>query len=336
MSKAKTLNKIIQLATPVNNVANFFADMQETPTSGGHPVVKKALVAVEGSFNDSEGNPHEFSSERLNTIAAFTNKALEQGTDVPVCQDHDVSVNNTIGKIEGSAFTKVITADDLPNAKSKHLIGKVGLFVNDVVISAAEAANKVANNILNSVSMGLNLDPNDQRIMELSLVPIPAIPNMGLFKAGRAKFQGLDTGIAPSDNAFTWEELEVNKRTLDDLKEEYENLTDNLWGILTNIYTSDTIEITDFDMLRQYVYAAVNGFSTRVVDLVGLSEQEAEVQQAAADQSATLTAEQAANMQEIQGQGISGTGFNRKYTIGKFARVPGLLESAAYKSLLKV
>jgi hypothetical protein len=337
MSKATKINRIIRLATPTSNVANFFADMQ-TAEGSDLGVVKTALVATEGSFNDSDGNPHTFTPERLNTIADFTNKALDNGTEVPVCQDHEVSVDTTIGKIEGQAYTKLITPDDLPNKKSTHLIGKLGLFVSQVAINAKDAADKVSRNILNSVSMGLNLDPNDQRIMELSLVPIPAIPNMGLFKHARAQFTQVAGGIAPADNAFTWEELEVNKRSLDDLREEYDDLTQNLWNILTNIYTSDTIEITDFDMLRQYVYSALNGFSTRVVDLVGLSEQEAEIQQAAADQSATLTAEQAQQMNAVQANDITGTGFKRKYTVGKFAvrnSQSGLLERASFKALLK-
>lgn len=224
-------------------------------------VVKRALVAVEGSFKDSNGVPHSFSNDRLASIAEYTNKALESGIPIPVCTDHNKTVENTVGSVDGRAYTKVIEEADLPNSKAGHLVGKVGLFLDNVAIKAANAIDKVKNGIVTSVSMGLNLDKNDHRIMELSLVPIPAIPNMGLFAFG----------VENDNNIFTWEDYEYNEQTLDDLKEQYQELQETLWTILNNIYTSDVIDIEDVSTLQQYVYNALNGFSIRVVDLLGLT-----------------------------------------------------------------
>jgi hypothetical protein len=224
-------------------------------------VVKNALVAVEGSFKDNSGTAHTFTTERLNTICEHTNRNLNNGGSLPVCTDHKKTIENTVGNVQGQAFTKVITEADLPNPKATHLLGKLGLFLNDVVIKTKDVAQKVRDNVVGSVSMGLNLDPNNHAIMELSLVPIPAIPSMGLFSFG-----------VDESNAFTWDDLETTEQTIDDLKEEYTNLTDNLWKILNNIYTNESVAIEDVETLKQYVYAALNGFSTRVVDMFGLTE----------------------------------------------------------------
>lgn len=232
-------------------------------------LVKKALVAVEGTFDDSNGNSHTFSVDRLNTIAAHTNAALNTGNTIPVCQDHSKTVESTVGSVNGFAYVKPVTEADLPNSKSTHLLGKIGLFLDDVCIKAPAAIQKVAGGIVTSVSMGLNLDPKEHRIMELSLVPIPAIPNMGLFKHKSANF------MADSDDsqAFTWEDMEADSIAMDELKEEYDDLTDSLWRLISNIYTSDAVNITDVNTLKQYVYSALNGYSIRVMDLLGLNDQ---------------------------------------------------------------
>ncbi|MGL5923802.1 MAG: hypothetical protein ACRC32_12910 [Chroococcidiopsis sp.] len=234
-----------------------------------------------------------FSSDRLTTIAESTNAALEKGTVIPLCTDHKKEFGTTVGSIEGRAYTKTIEESDLPNRKATHLIGKLGLFFNDVSIKARDAAEKVRDGIVTSVSMGLNLDPKDHRIVELSLVPIPAIPNMGLFSM-------LD---ATKENAVTWEDLESSQQTLDDMREEYEELTESLWSLLNNVYTNEAIDITNIDTLKQYVLNALNGFSVRTIDMLGLTDTES-----ASQDPGTLTSEQAQQMQQVQLQdGTQGT-----------------------------
>jgi len=255
---------------PVCTYSNFQEYMEEVvnPTDGEKDVlIKQALVAVEGTFKDSEGRPHDFNSDRLETIAEHTNKALDTGVIVPVCTDHKKDFNNTVGSLgdNANAYTKVITESDLPNPRAKHLLGKLGLFLQDVNIKAKDAIDKVRNGIVTSVSMGLNLDPKDHRIVELSLVPIAAIPNMGLFQ------QGLALGDS-EETAISWEELETSEQTLDEIKEEYDQLAERLWKLLDNIYTSESADITDLTTLKQYVYTVLNGFSIRVLDALGLSD----------------------------------------------------------------
>lgn len=246
--------------------ASFF-DNFATPDEQG--ITKKALVAVEGSFEDSGGTTHTFSVDRLNTIADHTNAALDSGSVIPVCKDHDKTFDSTVGTVEGAAYTKVIEPSDLPNSKSTHLIGKVGLFLEDVHIKASNAVNQVAQGIVSSVSMGLNLDPKEHRIMELSLVPIPAIPNMGLFRHKSANFSMEENEDV---QAFTWQDLEADSMAMEELEEQIEDLSDQLWKLIKNIYTSDAINISDIHVLKQYVYSALNGYSIRIMDVLGLND----------------------------------------------------------------
>jgi hypothetical protein len=285
--------------------ANFFSNMGSSEPS----VIKKALVAVEGTFEDSVGNTHTFTKAKLDTISNHTNRALSSGTVIPVCKDHVKTVDNTVGKISGSSVVRPVTAEDLPNSSAHHLIGKNGLFFDGVAISDIDAATKVAAGTVTSVSMGLSLDPNDNRIMELSLVPIPAIPNMGLFSAPENKAISNFSDNFFSDQALTWDDLESEQTNLDDLREEFDGLTDNLWALLNNIYNNDVVSITDVSTLQQYVFTALNGFGVRVVDMLGISEmaqQEAE----STNEVGTLDAAGAQAMTDSQVLGVSAGGGN--------------------------
>lgn len=288
-----------------------FSDIDE---SDGTVAVKTALIATVGKFKSSDGSEHEFTLDRLNTIADYTNKAISTGIPLPVCTDHIKTVGTTVGSVEGEAFTKIITVNDLPNSKATHLIGKPGLFLSNVVIKDPSVVQKVKTNTVTSVSMGLNLEENDQRVLELSLVPISAIPNTGLF-AHPASFS---FGLNNQEDAYTWEDLEANEQTLDDIKQNYDDLTASLWKLLNNTYNSNAIEITDIAVLQQYVYTALNGFSTRVLDLLGLTN--VVVDSTNAD-AAALSAEQANQMQATQYQDLSNAGISQysKYSRNKVA-----------------
>lgn len=285
--KVKTNNIAFKAGTGYLN-ANFFQETLDSPI-----LVKKALVAYEGTFNDSNDVPHTFSPDRLGTIAEHTNRAISTGIDIPVCTDHKKDVAHTVGNLgaDASAYTKVIEQEDLPNDRATHLLGKLGLFVDNVSIKATDAIEKVKNKIVTSVSMGLSLDKNDHRLIELSLVPIPAIPNMGLFKLG----------MPDDNNAFSWEDLESNEETIEELREEYDQLTENLWTLLNNIYSSESIDISDLVTLQQYVYTVLNGFSVRTLDLLGL----ANVAPEQMPSSNTMTADGTQQMQQTQVQDVN-------------------------------
>lgn len=266
--------------TGMTNIVYFKAPLTanfELETLGATPsdTIKSeytALVAVEGEFEDSKSNKHSFTPERFETIVAHTNRAIDSGTVVPVCADHQKDTKNVLGSIDGKAFTKIVTAEDLPNPKSAHLIGKVGLFLSGVKVIAQKGIDSLKSGI-KSVSMGLNLDPNEHRIMELSLVPIPAIPNMGLFsKAFIKNFLVAKFGIPSIDAAITWEEMEATNKSVDALQEEYQDLCNKLWILLQNVYTKEDLEIDSPDTLLKIIYTLLNGFSMKVIDMLGLTD----------------------------------------------------------------
>ena len=312
--------KIAYFKSPV---ANF--DFQTMAVASDNPLKDEytALVATEGKFTDSTDVEHDFSIERLNTIVEHTNRAIDSGTVVPVCADHKKDIPNTIGSIGGKAFTKVITAQDLPNANSVHLIGKVGMFLSGVKVAAAKGIEALRSGV-KSVSMGLNLDPSEHRIMELSLVPIPAIPNMGLFhkkvtdamsKKATANF----AGIPDSGNAITWEELEANEQTIDDLQEEYQKICQNLWLLLKNAYDNDSVNIDSPEVLIQLVESQLNGFSLKIIDLLGLTQMLSQMNTQA--QAGAISPEQQAQQTNAQLQGGAESGMT----------IPQMQQQTTYK-----
>jgi hypothetical protein len=278
-----------------------------------------ALVATEGKFTDSTDVEHDFSVERLNTIVEHTNRAIDSGTVVPVCADHKKDIPNTIGSINGRAFTKVITEADLPNQNSKHLVGKLGMFLSGVKVAAAKGIEALRSGV-KSVSMGLNLDPNEHRIMELSLVPIPAIPNMGLFhkkvsKAMTANF----SGIPDSGNAVTWDELDANDQAIDDLQDEYNEICQKLWLLLKNAYDNDAINIDSPEVLLQLIYSQLNGFSVKIIELLGLTQLMQQMNQQA--QAGVMTQQDQAAQTQSQLQGGAESGMT----------IPQLQQQTTYK-----
>jgi len=284
-------------------------------------VVKNALVAVEGSFKDSSGTPHVFTPERLYTIAEHTNMALNQGVQIPVCKDHKKDMSNVVGHLDDTSevYVKRIEFSDLPNPKpAPELLGKLGLFMKGVAIKASEAVEQVKSGIAKYVSMGLNLDPKEHRIMELSLVSIPAIKHMSLFSARLpvAKFSDAESNVA-----ITWEQLEESQRSIDDLKENYEELTGNLWTILENIYSSPAVDLGSIEEAAQYVMAGLNGFAERIMALL-------ELEAAQGDANGTRAPEMGAQeqmmmqqqMQQEMGQQGEAAAYSRYTRIAKFKR----------------
>jgi hypothetical protein len=168
--------------------------------------------------------------------------------------------------------------------------------------------------------MGLNLDPNEHRIMELSLVPIPAIPNMGLFhkkvsKAMTANF----SGIPDSGNAVTWDELDASDQAIDDLQDEYNEICQKLWLLLKNAYDNDAINIDSPEVLLQLIYSQLNGFSVKIIELLGLTQLMQQMNQQA--QAGVQTPQDQAAQTQAQLQGGAESGMT----------IPQLQQQTTYK-----
>lgn len=229
-------------------------------------VTKDAILMLEGTLPDSKGVVHTFSADRLAQIADNTNQALQEGVKLPVLLEHEKTALATVGNGNNAElYVKTVTEEDIQkiNPKATKLIGKAALFVRNLVIQTPEIVNKVLEGTASSVSMGLDLLTDS--LKEISLVGIPAWEHATLYakQTNNAKF-----------SALTWDEDGQQDDSLEEKEEEYEKLTEQLWGYLRNIYTADEAELKGKDP-SQLVDVTLYGFVERVkklLDLDGLGD----------------------------------------------------------------
>ena len=153
--------------------------------------IKKGLIFYsttdESPHVDSRKVAHSFPPDRVIKLVENTNKHFETTElGIPVLTEHRKDVNNVVGFIESPLEAKVITEEYTKgNPKLKHLLGRVGVFVNDVKIKSSEIIEKMNQGLAKSVSAGIDLDSFS--IKELSLVALPAIANATLFSYNQNK-----------------------------------------------------------------------------------------------------------------------------------------------------
>ena len=239
-------------------------------------VTKDAILMLEGTLPDSKGVVHTFTPDRLEQIAANTNSALQEGVKLPVLLEHEKTALATVGNANNAElYVKTVTEEDLEkiNPKAKKLLGKAALFVRNIVIQTPEVVNKVLEGTASSVSMGLDLMTDS--LKEISLVGIPAWEHATLY----SKYKGKTAKFS----ALTWDE-ETDEDALEEKEEEYEKLTEQLWGYLRNIYNANEAELKG-QKPEELVDVTLYGFVERVkklLDLDGTENQEEVEQQAGA------------------------------------------------------
>ena len=245
-------------------------------------VTKDAILMLEGTLPDSKGVVHTFTADRLAQIADNTNAALQEGVKLPVLLEHEKTALATVGNGNNAElYVKTVTEEDIAkiNPKATKLIGKAALFVRNLVIQTPEVVNKVLEGTASSVSMGLDLLTDS--LKEISLVGIPAWEHATLYAKhnSNAKF-----------SALTWDEDGQQDDSLEEKEEEYEKLTEQLWGYLRNIYTADEAELKGKDP-SQLVDVTLYGFVERVkklLDLDGLGDDSDVVTQQAQSQGTKM------------------------------------------------
>jgi hypothetical protein len=254
------------------NLAHFtmptFASADFSEVEGG--ITKKLFALVEGKWKDSKGRDHVFTPERIHRIVKNTNNAIFNGMRIPLLFDHEKRQGKAVGDVIGTFESKVITEDDLPDKRFKHLIGKVGAFCNEALIKSAEAIDQARQGLLSTISPGIDLLTDSFK--EVSFTPTPAIPCL-------TSFSGNNNYIA--EFALTFDELEAEGGELDAAKEEYENYTENLWLLLSNVLSADEETLQGTDPM-EYIYQALDDFSVRVMNLLGLNEEPEQAQQSPA------------------------------------------------------
>lgn len=244
------------------SIGSLTADFTKDET-GLH---KRALIAYEGEHTDATGRPHTFTAQRLTTIVANSNKFYNSGADIPVLVNHDrKDPLKIIGSVESPFEARTITEEDLPNPRAKELIGKVGIFCNDLVVKAQDYITNVEQKLVKSVSMGLDL--LSETIKEVSMVTLPAMKHAVVFRKANKK----------ANFSTSWEEYENSGVDEEAVKEKFETFTEGLWDILKAIFEADDADLSGKDP-SQLTDAAFEGFKQRVVNLLGLNEQYSETQ----------------------------------------------------------
>jgi hypothetical protein len=241
------------------------AEFEKAEGEGGIPeiITKQALVMVEGKHKDSHGKVHNFSRERIQRIVSNTNQYLESGGRVPWQQDHNKDQRSNIGDLEGSLELKVITRDDLPDQRAKHLVGKLGVFASELVAKGADVCKQILAKRIKTLSPGI--DVIDDIIREISATPVPAIAGLSTFKrADRAQ---------ASFTALTWDEAEQDQKGMDAIEEEFEQLSDTFWDLIESIQQAGEEDLQGSDP-RELQLQAIDEFALRIESLLGLNQQQ--------------------------------------------------------------
>jgi len=257
-------------------VINFY--LQE---DGSAKITKKALVFVEGVHTDSQKRKHDFGYARVLQIVQNTNEKISQGFRVPFQQDHKKTQDFNLGDIDGEFYTKVITEKDLPNPKHRHLLGKLGVFVDSIIVKSKQAIQQVIEGGIKTISAGI--DPDTESFIEVSATPFPAILGPALFSQGEnevsiLKFSedsDLEEGMTPkmkksNSKVFSMEEALGLGKEEDSIHEEYEVVSQALYQVLISLYKADEAELKGLNPIENS-YNAIEFFVQNVEDIFGLT-----------------------------------------------------------------
>lgn len=165
--------------------------LKEVESDDPNSLTKEGLIfysTLENSPHvDSRKVKHDFSPDKIYRLVENTNKHFNMSeVGIPVLTEHKKDINNVVGFIESPVEARVIDEEYTKgNPKLKHLLGRVGVFVKDVVIKTPEIIDRMKRGLAKTVSAGIDLDSFS--IKELSLVALPAIPNATLFSYHNSK-----------------------------------------------------------------------------------------------------------------------------------------------------
>jgi len=231
-------------------------------------VVTGGLILVEGTHRDSNRKVHTFSKERLQEIARNSNTLFDEGQTIPLLDNHTKTTAATLGAVEAPFRLEVITEDNLPNKRAKHLLGKLGLFADQVVVKSSDAIEKVKRNIVKTVSPGLDIVSN--MIRELSLTPTPAIAGLSLYSGEVDPDQQPRLPGQTGSPTLTFDDLEQSNDDLEQVQLQYQDLCDKLWMILMCIFDcdQDQMEINKEELIMK----ALSDWGDRVLNLIGMSQ----------------------------------------------------------------
>ena len=294
----------------MKKICHFNTGVTDTNFSLEDNVLKKrGLILVEGDHTDSKKRGHTFTPERLERIVENTNNFLSKGSRLPILLDHNKSQSHVVGDLNSELRLEEITKENLPNAKFKHLIGKLGIFVDEILIKSKDAIKQAKENLLTTVSPGL--DVSTDIIREISYTPNPAITGLMTFRSHNFSEQ----------QPLTFDDIEQQDNEIEEVKTQYIELTENLWELTQNILMCDPDELDGNDP-NQLIQQAISDFCDRYMGLVGMGQEDEMNEQ---DSDPRLMQNQGANPnyggggQYIQTKPNAQGRFNFSYPVAAFS-----------------
>lgn len=252
-----------------------FSDGYGTDNKG--KFYKKALILAEGHWTDNKNRPHVFDKARLFEIVKNTNNIFNTGYKIPLLKDHNKTTDSVIGELDSPVEIREITEEDITSDRFRHLIGKLGVFASKVLISSSDAINKIQENLINTISPGIDIVENC--IKEISATPIPAIPGMSLFSRSNAYFSSSN-----GEDSLYWDEDDNPETQVDNLnyvytefKLEFDKLSNKYLKIVYNIIKAPTEKIANMGTTRlELMEDALDNYVHELEELTYGGEKEVE------------------------------------------------------------
>lgn len=254
--------------------------LKEVVSDDPNSLTKEGLIfysTLENSPHvDSRKVSHDFSPDKIYKLVENTNRHFDiSEVGIPVLTEHKKDVNSVVGFIESPVEARVI--DEIytkGNPKLKHLLGRIGVFVKDVVIKTPEIIDRMKRGLAKTVSAGIDLDSFS--IKELSLVALPAIPNATLFsyhgsknKLNMKKVKNKNVGYSESNYALSLEEAINAGQTLEQQREEALKLFNAFLEVVEDANEIDEEEMASMGIQdpSEVIQSAIDDLSARLGDM---------------------------------------------------------------------
>lgn len=172
-----------------NNIAYFQSpgiELGKALYSNGSALVKRAIVAIEGTHRCNRGKTYNMPAEYIRELADNTNQEIANGREIPLFRNHEKSAENKFGRLTGLVECRRIVADDIPDPAATGMIGRMAIFANANITDCIDLVKSTA---IKSLSPGI--DVARKLIFEVSAVPIASMPGVAFFSYEEIKAQKL-------------------------------------------------------------------------------------------------------------------------------------------------
>jgi len=157
----------------------YFANsslLSQTAIERDGVLVKNAIVAIEGVHRCNQGKKWEFSRQDIQEFGENTNNEILLGRPIALMDNHSKKSEDKLGSLTGMLECREVTEADLPTPEARGMLGKLAIFSKVAIVKKIDDAKS---GIIKALSPGM--DMTRKIIFEVSAVPIPSMPGVGLF-----------------------------------------------------------------------------------------------------------------------------------------------------------